>query len=212
MIAHLSIATSSLTAHEERGINASQIRQRAEQRTADAAQAAAAAAEAAEAEVPATSALSRRTRRSAAGATQEVEEVVAESSAAAAKRSKSKGKAKKRKKGDDSDDEFTDALNPYKKATPLPGQIDFCAECNSRFTVTAYSKSAPGGEGLLCTACGKKVATADKDVKKKRATGKKTKREVLRAALNGEAPGAKSLKEYCIRVSISDGTSKRHLC
>ena len=197
--------------YKEQGISAAEIRQRAEQRNAQAvAEAAqAAAAESAEAEVlpAATSAPTRRTRRSAAGATQEVEEAVAESSAAAAKRSKAKGKAKKRKKGDDSDDEFNDALNPYKKAIPVPGQIDFCAECNSRFTVTAYSKSAPGGDGLLCTACGKKVATADKDVKKKRATGKRTKRQVLLAALDGEAPGAKSLKEYCIRVSISDGPS-----
>jgi DNA repair protein RAD7 len=112
---------------------------------------------------------------------------------------KGKGKGKKRKK-DDSDAEDNDDWNPYSKPIPVPGQIAFCAECESRFTVTAYSKASEDGDGLLCTKCGKKYAKEEKAVKKKRSTGKRVKRDALRQALDGEAIGPKSLKEYCIRV------------
>jgi DNA repair protein RAD7 len=129
--------------------------------------------------------------------------VVAESSTAASVRvqtkGRGKGKTKKRKK-DDSDAEDDEAWNGYTKSIPIPGQIAFCADCESRFTVTAYSRAAEDGEGLMCGPCGKKSAKADKEVKKKRTTGKRVKREVLRQALDGEAKGPKSLKEYCIRV------------
>ncbi|KAF8533933.1 hypothetical protein BDD12DRAFT_897422 [Trichophaea hybrida] len=113
---------------------------------------------------------------------------------------KGKGKGKKRKKADSDAEDDNDDYNPYSKSIPVPGQIAFCAECESRFTVTAYSKASEDGDGLLCTKCGKKYAKEEKEVKKKRSTGKRVKRDVLRQALDGETLGPKSLKEYCIRL------------
>jgi DNA repair protein RAD7 len=102
------------------------------------------------------------------------EDLQAESSAMAAERSRKrkrnqeeaiakikKGKAakkasKKKKKGSDDDSDFEDVMDMYKKAKPLPGQLENCEICNKRFTVTPYSKAGPEG-GLLCTPCGKEM-------------------------------------------------------
>lgn len=136
--------------------------------------------------------------------TTQTQTVAASSSATAvvAGPSVEKKKGKKRKKGDGDDGGDDDWANPY-KSVPTPGQIAFCDECDSRFTVTAYSKASADGDGLLCTACGKKSAKQDKATKTKRTHSKKVKRETLRQMLDGEATGPKSLREYCIRVCCS---------
>lgn len=172
---------------QERGINAADIRARA--------QAAALQQPGTSTSPPAaTTRPSTRASSSAAASSSRA------SASVEVKTKKGKRKAKGKRKRDDSDGEEAEGWNPYSKPIPVPGQIAFCAECESRFTVTAYSRAAEGGDGLLCTSCGKKFAKEDKEVKRKRANVKKVKRDVLRQALDGESSGPKSLKEYCIRV------------
>ena len=66
-------------------------------------------------------------------------------------------KTKKKKKQDsDSDEDYDDAApgrSAYRRETVAPGQIDFCAKCNCRFTVTIYNKPSEDGLGMLCSAC-----------------------------------------------------------
>lgn len=83
----------------------------------------------------------------------------------------------------------------------MPGQIDFCVECNCRFTVTAYSRNGPGGDGLLCNPCGAKDAKTQKVDKKKRVQVKKVKRNTAQLLLDGSNGGPKSLRELCINAS-----------
>lgn len=118
--------------------------------------------------------------------------------AASSKASKTSRKRKKPHGGEDPDAAF----NPYYKAKPLPGQISFCENCNCRFTVTTYSKGAPDGEGLLCTPCGKKTATQDKEATKKKFVAKKNKRKAMASLLDGESTGVKSLRDLAIGVSV----------
>lgn len=130
-------------------------------------------------------------------------EAVAQIEAACAEKKKNtpwKNKRKRKGKGDDNDDEDDDDFfNPYKKAVPLPGQQAFCEECNSRFTVTPYSKSGPDGEGLLCTSCGKKVASKDsKQPPKKKARARSNRKAAATRMLDGQKYGAKSLQDMCI--------------
>jgi DNA repair protein RAD7 len=80
---------------------------------------------------------------------------------------KNSKKFKKRKRDFDDDmddDDIAQAIFEASKA-PLPGQMDNCAECGTRFTVTPYSRAAPDG-GLLCTPCGKSLDAEDAGVKK----------------------------------------------
>lgn len=107
-------------------------------------------------------------------------------------------KTKKRKKGSEDADDW----NPYSKAIPVPGQIAFCAECNCRFTVTAYSRNGPDGDGLLCNTCGARDAKSQKADKKKRVQVKKVKKGSAKLILDGQNGGPKSLRELCINVSI----------
>lgn len=89
-------------------------------------------------------------------------------------------------------------------STPrAPGQLENCAVCSNRFTVTAYTKASPDG-GLMCTKCAKEV---DQDLekekpKKKPAQNRDRRRQMRAELLDGIVRrGAKSLVELCIRVS-----------
>jgi len=111
---------------------------------------------------------------------------------------------KKRKRNlDDSEDEDDIVQAIFKeRAAPLPGQMENCAECGKRFTVTPYSRNAPGG-GLLCTPCGKELAkdAAAPKRKPKRASGGAVgrNRQVQSEILDGTYhPGAKDLMSMCI--------------
>lgn len=197
----LSQSVFSLTVRQERGVNAAEIRNRA-------LAAAAAAAGEAETNQPSSTAPAGRGRGRRSIAPQEEESSTVTEEAAAVivavtnkgkVKGKGKGKGKKRKRDEDEDED--DDFSPYQKSIPTPGQIAFCFECESRFTVTPYSKASSDGDGLLCSPCGRKTAKQDQAVKKKRTTGKRVKREAARAALDGKAIGAKSLKEMCIQVS-----------
>ncbi|RAQ99979.1 dna repair protein rad7 [Stemphylium lycopersici] len=153
-----------------------------------------------------------------AGEDGEVEEdLQAESSAMAAERTRKrkrnqdeaiakikKGKAaknlaKKKKKGSDDGSDFEDVMDMYKKAKPLPGQLENCEICNKRFTVTPYSKAGPDG-GLLCTPCGKEM-TKDAKAEKKatKPVVRKGRRKIESNRLDGMTVcGPKTLQQLCI--------------
>ena len=120
------------------------------------------------------------------------------------KQAKKKAKGKKRGSDEDeSDEEYDDALaaDMYRKAKPLPGQLDNCETCSKRFTVTPYSKTGPEG-GFLCTPCGK-LQTAEEKKQEKNTTKKgpvgRKRRKVESDRLDGLVThGAKSLVDLCI--------------
>ncbi len=112
-------------------------------------------------------------------------------------------KRQKKSMGGDSDDEDDGiAWGMYAKKKPLPGQLENCANCEKRFTVTAYSKTGPGG-GLLCTKCSKEQeAQKKRDQKpKKQTVSREKRRQVQSNLLDGIVQiGSKSLQELCIKV------------
>lgn len=117
-----------------------------------------------------------------------------------AKKPTKKTRKRKRKAdddGDDDDDLDGDYYNPYKKTPKLPGQIEFCEDCGTRFTVTPYTKSAPDG-GLLCNACAKKGAA--KATPKKTVARRRDKKIAMNNLLDKKGRGAKTLQEMCIEV------------
>lgn len=146
------------------------------------------------------------------------EDLQAESSAMAAERSRKrkrnqeeaiakikKGKAAKKsakkKKGSDDDSDFEDLMDMYKKAKPLPGQLENCEVCSKRFTVTPYSKAGPEG-GLLCAKCGKEMAKEAKaTMKASKPTVRKGRRKIESNRLDGLTfRGAKTLQQLCINT------------
>lgn len=116
---------------------------------------------------------------------------------------------KKRKKNaagsDDDDDEIARALFDEHHA-PMPGQMENCALCSKRFTVTPYSVAGPEG-GLLCAPCGRQVAkerAGQQPAKKKRAAprqsgGVGSRRAVQSRILDGDV-GTKSLATLCVQT------------
>ena len=112
-------------------------------------------------------------------------------------------KRQKKRKGDDSEGEDEDvSWDMYTKKKPLPGQLENCELCEKRFTVTAYSKTGPGG-GLLCAQCSKEQeAQKKKDQKpKKPVVGRDKRRQIQSNLLDGIVQiGAKTLQELCIKV------------
>lgn len=87
----------------------------------------------------------------------------------------------------------------YKKAKPMPGQLENCEICSKRFTVTAYSKTGPEG-GLVCSPCGKELV-ADEKVTAKKTTraAPKTRRKAESNKLDGlTSSGCKTLQQLCI--------------
>ncbi|KAK3045058.1 hypothetical protein LTS18_014669, partial [Coniosporium uncinatum] len=89
----------------------------------------------------------------------------------------------------------------YKKAKPLPGQLENCDICNKRFTVTPYSKTGPDG-GLLCLQCGKELAKDEGgklEKKAKSAAQGRKRRKVESDRLDHRVNlGAKTLQQMCI--------------
>ncbi|KAK0727234.1 RNI-like protein [Lasiosphaeria miniovina] len=119
---------------------------------------------------------------------------------------KASKKFQKRKRDlDDSDDEDDLALAIFQeRSAPLPGQMENCAVCGKRFTITPYSRGAPDG-GLLCTPCGKELDQKGGAPKKKakRASGGPVgkRRQMQSTILDGTyRPGAKSLMTLCIET------------
>lgn len=115
-------------------------------------------------------------------------------------------KKKRKQKPVDSDDEADDdallaALR--KPQTRLPGQMDNCTDCGTRFTVTPYSRASPDG-GLLCNPCGKDLDAKNPQPKKKPRASKGagpvgTRRKMQSSLLDGSYPmGAKSLVTLCV--------------
>ncbi|KAI9809830.1 MAG: hypothetical protein M1825_000263 [Sarcosagium campestre] len=131
---------------------------------------------------------------------------------AKAKKQQKAGRPRKKLRRDpDSDDSDASAEDQYdsddnglwegyKKSKPLPGQLDNCAICSKRFTVTPYSKAGPNG-GLLCTPCSKEHGKEDKkqNTKKKAAVSRSNRRQIRSDMLDGQVrTGAKSL----LRLSV----------
>ncbi|KAL0466968.1 hypothetical protein QR685DRAFT_534885 [Neurospora intermedia] len=118
------------------------------------------------------------------------------------KASKTYQKRKRNAGEDDADDDLLDTL--LRERAPLPGQMDNCANCGKRFTVTAYSRNHPDG-GLLCSPCGKEM---DKDAPPKKKPAKRAatgpvgrRRQIQSKILDGTFQlGAKSLMTLCIET------------
>lgn len=110
-----------------------------------------------------------------------------------------KKKAQKKKKGSDDESEFEDMMDMYKKAKPLPGQLENCELCSKRFTVTPYSKAGPDS-GLLCTPCGKEmVKDAKAQQKASKPVVRKGRRNIESNRLDGmTVRGPKTLQQLCI--------------
>lgn len=85
-----------------------------------------------------------------------------------------------------------DANGPGNEGTTL------CAFCKTRFTITVFTREAPGGKGWLCRSCG---ASSRKPTKRKGDAVAKRKRKQLAAALldlrNSVAP---TLQDLCINT------------
>ena len=115
------------------------------------------------------------------------------------KKGKAAKKNAKKKKGADDDSDFDDVMDVYKKAKPLPGQLENCEVCSKRFTVTPYSKAGPDG-GLLCTKCGKEMAKEAKATEKSsKPVLRKGRRKIESNRLDGLTfRGAKALQQLCI--------------
>jgi DNA repair protein RAD7 len=115
-------------------------------------------------------------------------------------------KFQKRKRGldeEDDEDDLAFAIHQERSA-PLPGQMENCANCGKRFTVTPYTRSAPDG-GLLCNPCGKELDKENGGAKKKakRASGGAVgrRRQLQSNILDGTySLGAKSLMTLCIET------------
>jgi DNA repair protein RAD7 len=83
---------------------------------------------------------------------------------------------------------------------PLPGQMENCASCDKRFTVTAYSRAGPDG-GLLCPKCTKDLDKEEGTARKKSKTAARRQRRQLQSnLLDGIYPGAKDLMTLCIET------------
>ena len=111
-----------------------------------------------------------------------------------------KKKAEKKDKSvSDEDSDFELPMNMYKKAKPLPGQLENCELCSKRFTVTPYSKSGPDG-GLLCTTCGKEMQKEAKAQQKQaKPIIRKGRRKIESNRLDGMTiRGSKTLQQLCI--------------
>lgn len=117
-------------------------------------------------------------------------------------------KRHKKEKGWDSDgsDDSNDLARAIfeSRHAPLPGQMENCAVCGKRFTVTPYSVAGPEG-GLLCVTCGKEAAKAragaaqPKKKPRKQTGGIGTRRSVQSRILDGDV-GTKSLATLCVQT------------
>lgn len=98
---------------------------------------------------------------------------------------------------------FGRASFSHKKRAPVmqPGKIDFCHICSHRFTITAYTKQSPNGEGLLCHKCGAvEQVAAKKDVPKRKRT--KVGKGTAKMILEGKEDRIGKLQDLCIKVPL----------
>ena len=116
----------------------------------------------------------------------------------------SKAFKKRKKLADDSedDDEIARAIFDATLA-PLPGQMENCALCGKRFTVTPYSVAGPAG-GLLCSPCGRDAAKEREGAKPKKKPRKQvggigSRRNIQSRILDGDV-GTKSLATLCVQT------------
>ncbi|GAB0134388.1 hypothetical protein EsDP_00002765 [Epichloe bromicola] len=117
----------------------------------------------------------------------------------------SKAFKKRKKHVDDSDDsdEVARAIFEERHA-PLPGQMENCAICDKRFTVTPYSVAGPDG-GLLCAPCGREIAKErqgaqpNKKKPRKQTGGVGSRRSIQSRILDGDV-GTKSLATLCVQT------------
>ncbi|PHH61791.1 hypothetical protein CDD81_7955 [Ophiocordyceps australis] len=110
----------------------------------------------------------------------------------------------KRKKAhpDDDEDEEIELAISESKGNSMPGQMENCAHCGKRFTVTPYSVAAPEG-GLLCVPCGKELARERHGQPKKKArkqTGGIGSRRALQSRILDGDVGTKSLATLCVHT------------
>ncbi|PHH85343.1 hypothetical protein CDD83_573 [Cordyceps sp. RAO-2017] len=190
-------------------ISARQIRDDAEQRRQQAAALAQPDGQEASATVPEPGTSRRRSAR------HDLEEKTAQKKGEiAAKKKAEEDKAiqkvkaskafKKRKKHlDDSseEDEIARAIFESKQG-PLPGQMENCAICGKRFTVTPYSLAGPVG-GLLCAHCGKELAKEQQGQPKKKPrkqTGGVGSRRAMQSRILDGDVGTKSLATLCVQT------------
>ena len=97
----------------------------------------------------------------------------------------------------DSDEAARNEYNNYR--APLKGQMENCAICNKRFTVTGYTRAGPLG-GLLCKECAKELDQEEGAQKKKKITAKERRRQIQSGMLDGIVPGVKSLVTLCVET------------
>ena len=93
----------------------------------------------------------------------------------------------------------------YRKSLkPTAGQLENCAVCGKRFTVTAYTKAGPQG-GLVCFNCAKDLDDGEGKAppKKKAPPNQKKRRQYRSDLLDGVIQrGAKSLLQLSVQVSF----------
>ena len=113
-------------------------------------------------------------------------------------------KKRKRDADESDDDEIARAIFDESHA-PLPGQMENCALCSKRFTVTPYSVAGTDG-GLLCPSCGRKISKEreGQSLPKKKPPRKQTggigsRRAAQSRILDGDI-GTKSLATLCVHV------------
>ena len=123
------------------------------------------------------------------------------------KRASTAKNAKKKKKQEDSDSDpdYDDAgpgRSSYRREAVAPGQIDFCARCNCRFTVTIYNKPSDDGQGMLCSACAtvdnnKSATPRGGEANKSKAMAKKKRNKLI---LDNEVNLVPTLQSVAIRA------------
>ncbi|KAH7342321.1 hypothetical protein BKA65DRAFT_290168 [Rhexocercosporidium sp. MPI-PUGE-AT-0058] len=181
------------------GINANQIRQDAETRRA----AALASQQPADTPDDDDEAAPEPLRKRKETKAQEAKRKKEEEKAIAKIKASKKFQSRRRKFG--SEDELSDedeaarAMWKSDKA-PLPGQMENCAVCEKRFSVTGYSKPGPDG-GLLCPKCTRDLNKEEGAARKKRKTAVgQARRQIQSNLLDGIYPGAKKLMTLCIET------------
>lgn len=161
-----------------------------------------------EVEATVTESRTRKRRRTSPNCAADESKLKKKQEAKAIEKIKASKAYKKRKKhaadddDDDDDDEIARAIFESRHA-PLPGQMENCAICDKRFTVTPYSVSGPEG-GLLCAPCGREVArerqgSQPKKRPKKQAGGVGSRRSIQSRILDGDV-GTKSLATLCVQT------------
>jgi DNA repair protein RAD7 len=188
-------------------ISASRIREEAETRRRQAATEQRDNEDAdAEQTVPILAESSTSTRQSVRNGTGEQSKKKNQEEKALEKIKKSKSFKKRKRNAVDSEDDDDIARAIFEeRGAPAPGQMENCAMCDKRFTVTPYSVAGPEG-GLLCAPCGRQVAkeqqqgqTKKKARKPTAASGVGRRRTIQSRILDGDV-GTKSLATLCVQT------------